>query len=143
MLRAVLLLLALATAVAVAAPAGHASGAAFRTPSGFIRCTYAPPPLGFLRCDARRAYATVPPAPKGCRAQGLNWADAFWLHPSGRAAAYCHGDTAFGGAAPPVLADDRSWTRAGITCRSRRGGLTCENRAGHGFVLTGTDWRLF
>ena len=117
--------------------------ASFRTPSGFIRCTYASAPLGFLRCDARHAYARTPPMPASCRAQRLNWADAFWLRPTGRASAYCHGDTAFGRMPPAVLAYGHVWTRDGVTCRSRRSGLTCTNRVGHGFLLTDTGWRTF
>lgn len=133
--------------VTVVAPRKTASAgtslASFRTPSGFIRCTYASAPLGFLRCDARHAYAPAPPAPAGCRVQRLNWADAFWLHPSGRASAYCHGDTAFGRMPPPVLAYGQAWSRDGVTCRSRRSGLTCTNRVGHGFLLTDASWRTF
>lgn len=120
-----------------------ASLAMFRTPSDSIRCTYAPAPMRFVRCDARHAYSPAPPAPKGCRGQGLNWADAFRLRTTGSASAYCHGDTAIGSTTPPVLGYGRSWSRDGITCSSRRTGLTCTNRAGRGFALTDTSWRMF
>jgi hypothetical protein len=115
----------------------------FQTPSGHVRCAYAPAPMSFLRCDAREPYTPAPGAPSSCRAQGLEWRDAFWVRRTGRAAPYCHGDTAFAARPAPVLVAGRTWSQGGITCRSQGGGLVCRNRDGHGFSLGRTRWRIF
>ena len=125
----------LVVALAVAAPAATASSNSFRLPSKNIGCAYNPKPAS-LRCDLRSG---LKPAPR--RKCELDWT-GLEIAPTGRASPTCAGDTAILPNAP-ILAYGRTWSRNGITCRSRTTGLRCTNRSGHGFTLARQGWRIF
>ena len=64
------------------------------------------------------------------------------LSKGGAARPQCAGDTVYLKSAP-VLSYGQSWSRAGITCFSRRTGLECGSEAGHGFNLARQFWGVF
>jgi hypothetical protein len=125
----------LVVAFAVAAPAAAASSNFFQLPSKNIGCAYSARPA-FLRCDIRTG---LKPAPRAkCE---LDWT-GLEISSTGRARPTCAGDTAILPSAP-ILAYGRTWSRGGITCRSRTTGLRCTNRSGRGFRLARLSWRIF
>ena len=112
-----------------------AAGSFFQLPSKNIGCAYDANPT-FLRCDIRSGLS---PRPRGkCE---LDWT-GLEIKPTGRATPSCAGDTALLPGAP-VLAYGKTWSRGGITCRSRITGLRCTNRSGRGFTLARERWRIF
>jgi hypothetical protein len=133
-LRATIVLTALAL-VAGATPASGASGAeTFRTPSGNVFCAYehydfAPTRL---RCDIRSGIKPLPPKPASCT---LDWGQGYSLRQIGFAHVLCAGDTIYDPKAK-VLAYGRTWHGGGFTCISRKAGLRCLNPRGHGFFLS-------
>ncbi|MDX2006674.1 MAG: DUF6636 domain-containing protein [Meiothermus sp.] len=105
----------------------------FQTPSGNIHCMiYALDGNWEIRCDILQTTNRPPVRPADCT---LDWGNAFFMTPTGRAARICHGDTV---ANPnhPKLAYGQTLSYQGFTCVSRTTGLRCTNKSGRGFELS-------
>ena len=129
---------ALAPAGALAAPSSPVIET-FRTPSRNIACAYIPRAAGgvpTLRCDI---LSGLRPQPR--RACRLDWT-GLELVAARRARPVCAGDTVYQSSAP-ILRYGRTWRRGPFVCVSRRIGLRCRERAGHGFLLSRSRWRVF
>ena len=121
------------TAEATRAQAEPQHYSRFQMPSRNIGCGIA---AGVLRCDILSGLNPEPALP--CE---LDWTGVE-LSKGGAARPQCAGDTVYLKSAP-VLSYGQSWSRAGITCFSRRTGLECGSEAGHGFNLARQFWGVF
>ena len=120
-----------------AAPASGAGSPGFRSPSGNIVCIQNEVAVD---CELRSTTNGRPPRPSSCR---FDYGYRYRIYPGlPRGRRLCTSD-ALDGTGLRVLAYGRSWTRAGITCDSRRSGVTCRNRQGHGFFLSKARQRVF
>ena len=54
----------------------------------------------------------------------------------------CSGDPGIERSPATELPYERTWSRAGVTCRSEKSGLTCEDDVGNGFSLASAGWEL-
>ncbi len=123
--------------LAGAAPAFGASSPGFRSPSGNIVCAQNEVAVD---CDLRATTNGRPPRPPSCL---FDYGYRYRIYPGlPRGRRLCTSD-ALDDTGLPTLGYGRSWTRAGITCASRRSGVTCRNRAGHGFFLSRARQRVF
>jgi hypothetical protein len=105
----------------------------FETPSGNIICT-----TGQLRQSGNAVgIDCVVFSASGGRGQA-----SWMMRPTGRA---WHRAVAANIETEGVraLAYGRSWSRFGISCKSRSSGLTCRNRSSHGFFLSRGRQRIF
>ncbi|MFC4455038.1 DUF6636 domain-containing protein [Deinococcus sonorensis] len=141
-MRPVLVLLALlgGPALAQAQPApASALAAGFSLPSGRLQCMYddSSGPAS-IRCDVLNPTFRVA-RPASCP---LDYGDSVTLNVTGRPLLGCHGDTVVD-PQRPVLAYQRFWQRAGLTCQSSTAGVRCINIDGHGFELSRARYRLF
>jgi uncharacterized protein DUF6636 len=138
-LALVLASLALVVLVSPAMSSGAGGVTSFRTPSKNIYC--AREKLGrtdLLRCDVGKL-AHRAPKPKGCQ---FGYGTSFGVDARGRARALCVSDSVFDPHAA-VLSYGSTRKFGPFTCASKTTGLTCSNRAGHGFTLNRTRYRLF
>ena len=112
----------------------------FKTPSSNIFCSiYAIDGNWEIRCDILETTNRPPPRPADCN---LDWGNAFFMTPTGRASRICHGDTV---ANPnyPSLAYGQTFRYQGFTCVSRTIGLRCTNSRGRGFELSRAKQVIF
>lgn len=127
-------------------PAAGATVPAFRSPSGNIRCVYAPP--GRLFCSiGRAAYAPTLQDrclnPNGQKGAGVDW-HGWELTSRERAQVLCSGGILYTGRASfTSLPYGRTWRRGAYTCMSRVTGVTCRSRAGHGIFVSRERWRVW
>jgi hypothetical protein len=121
----------------------------FKSPSGNIVCAHAKGSAGVVvECGIHSGLKPKPPYNASCRASGLDHnADRISLAATGRTPypRACSGDAGpfVGQSIARVLAYGKTWSRAGISCRSAFTGMTCRNRSGHGFFLSRARWRRF
>jgi hypothetical protein len=54
----------------------------------------------------------------------------------------CSGDPGIERSPATELPYERTWSLAGVTCRSEESGLTCEDDVGNGFSLARAGWKL-
>ena len=112
----------------------------FQTPSGNVHCMiYAIDGNWEIRCDILQTSNHPPARPADCQ---LDWGNAFFMTPTGRATRICHGDTV---ANPnyPKLAYGQTLSYQGFTCVSRTSGLRCTNKNGRGFELSRARQSIF
>jgi hypothetical protein len=121
-----------------ASGAASASSSFFQTPSKNIHCAWFSSPSD-LRCDIDSGLRPKPKRPAAC---DLDFGDSISLGRAGRSHLVCHGDTTRDPSAK-VLAYGKTWSRGGITCKSRTDGLRCANASGHGFFVSRQRWRRF
>jgi hypothetical protein len=103
----------------------------FRTPSKNIYCAWLSGPKT-LRCDILSGVRPLPPKPPSC---DFDWGAGFDLRRTGRARILCVSDSVVTNSAK-VLRYGQTWSRGGLTCKSRVTGLRCRNVSGHGFFLS-------
>lgn len=125
MRRLLLVLVALVVAVPAATAAPNPF---FRTPSKNIYCAY----FESLRCDIKSGLKPRPARPAGC---DFDWGQTLELSRTGRAKIGCVSDSVYDPHSR-ALAYGSTWSRGGITCRSKPTGLRCTNRSGHGFFMS-------
>ncbi len=136
----------LLVAAAVVAPAGAATVPAFRSPSGNIRCVYAPP--GRLFCSIGRASyaATLQDRclnPNGQKGAGVDW-HGWELRPRARTQVLCSGGILYTGTPKYVTVPyGQSWRRGSFTCLSRASGVTCRTAGGHGLFAARETFRIW
>jgi hypothetical protein len=133
-MRKLVLLAALITALAAAAPASAATF--FHSPSNNIRCVIAK--SDGVRCDITARDFSPPPKPQSC---DFDWGNSMSVGVRGRGRFVCVSDAVDGGRA---LAFGQSIKRGRFRCRSRTTGIRCVNvRNGHGFALSRERARRF
>ena len=140
-LRAMRLIATAAVLVAATAAIPTATASAglrgFRSPSGNIVCAQEG---ARIRCDLLATTNGRPKRPASC---DFDWGYAYATQAGWhRGRRLCVSDTV-NDPSLPTLRYGRSWTAAGVTCRSRSAGVTCANRGGHGFFLSKGRQRLF
>lgn len=108
----------------------------FYSPSQNIGCIMRD---GRAGCAANEYSFTPPPKPASC---GLDWGRAVGVHNPGKGHFLCVGGLL---AEPdsPTLKYGHSTSSGGITCLSSRAGIRCQNRAGHGFLLSGKQVQVY
>jgi hypothetical protein len=133
-MRKLVLLAALFTALAVAAPASAATS--FHSPSGNIRCVI--DRTAFTRCDITNRTWSPPPKPQSCE---FDWGNSLVVGLRGRGRFLCVSDAVDSGR---KLDYGQSIKRGRFRCRSRTSGIRCVNvRNGHGFALSKQHARRF
>ncbi len=142
-----LLLLAAVGLAAAAAASAQTRLPGFHSPTGNIRCYYAPGATAVLRCQiahadfAKRltAYCAAPPI-------GVDWG-GFELTPTRKGAVTCTGGVLYSPETQvPTFADlpyGASWRHGAFTCASARTGVTCRSRTGHGLFISRESWRVW
>jgi hypothetical protein len=108
----------------------------FQTPSGNIGCLF---DSGQLRCDI--SSGMIPQPTRLECPSASHWAGVV-LERSDSAEPNCAGDGVVDPSSP-VLRYGSTWTRAGITCVSRRVHLRCTNEGMEGFTLARAAWTTF
>ncbi len=132
-----LLVLALALALGLTAPAFGADPQMWETPSRNIACAQ----FGErLRCDMRELGNAAAKQPASCE---FDYGKAFGITKNGKKATRLCISDAVGGPGTPVVGYDRTWRRGGFTCRITRANVRCTNKGGHGFELRRGRQRLF
>jgi hypothetical protein len=106
----------------------------FLNPIGKVGCLFA---YRILRCDIQTELQPEPIDPQCPPAS--KWA-GFLLPVGAPGSPNCAGDTILDPTAPRMTPGG-TWSRAGITCVAKEGGLTCDNRNGDAFALAPKTWK--
>lgn len=130
-------------------PAGTSWATRFRSPSGNIICAaYTRGSPAAVECGIKTGLKPKPPYTAECKRLGLDHTgDRIGIRSNGGRPTppACSGDA---GPFVPlrmarVLGYGKTWTGAGLSCRSAFTGMSCRNRRGHGFFLSRASWRTF
>jgi hypothetical protein len=133
-MRYLVILAALVSALAVAAPASAATS--FHSPSGNIRCVI--DRTSSTRCDITNRDWSPPRKPSSCE---FDWGNSLGVGFRGRGRFLCVSDAVDSGR---KLGYGQSIKRGRFRCRSRMSGMRCENvRNGHGFAVSKQHVRRF
>lgn len=100
--------------------------------------TYAKPKL---RAQDKAANELAPTA-TACQ-DGLPYSDYLILSATGTAVWTCHSEPIVPLDQHQTLAYGKSWSKGGLSCSSSPNGIKCRNKAGHGFELSRSRYKLF
>jgi hypothetical protein len=113
----------------------------FKMPSDNVYCMLETPYNdNGLRCDIREVTNSLPPKPASCQ---FAWGKSFEITPNGSVGTrICVSDAVYDPTFPTV-AYGTQWSKGGFLCKSAETGLTCTNAAGHGFMISKEEQKLF
>lgn len=113
----------------------------FKMPSNNVYCMLETPYNdNGLRCDIREVTNPLPPQPASCQ---FAWGKSFEITPNGSVGTrICVSDAVYDPKFP-TLDYGTQWNKGGFLCKSAASGLTCSNAAGHGFMISKEEQKLF